>query len=147
MAGHEYPDHPRVGVGAIVIQGDKVLLIRRGAPPGKGLWAPPGGGVALGETLEAAVEREAREETGLTIRVGKAVYSFDLIERDDEGRVRFHYVIVDFRAEVLSGTLAAGDDAEDARWFTAAELDTIPVSNTTRRLLAAVGFAGVTRPS
>ena len=96
----------------------------------------------LGESLEAAAAREVTEETGLTVNVGKAIYSFDLIECDTEGRIRFHYVIIDFMAEVLSGTLAAGDDASDARWFTAGELGAIPVSNNTRRLLAAIGFTG-----
>ena len=140
MAGNEYPGHPRVGVGAIVIHENRVLLIRRGVPPAQGLWAPPGGSVRLGETLEAAAARETLEETGLSIRVQHPVYSFDLIERDGAGRVRFHYVIVDFMAALTGGTLRAGDDADDARWFTADDVRALPVSENTRTLLDTIGF-------
>jgi ADP-ribose pyrophosphatase len=99
MAKKEYPDAPRVAVGAIVIHHQQVLLVLRGQPPSQGLWAIPGGSVELGETLQQAAEREIREETGLLIRAGEPVYIFDTVQRDDEGRVRFHYVIVDVLAE------------------------------------------------
>lgn len=136
----EYPDHPRVGVGAIVIEKDRVLLVCRGIPPSRGLWAIPGGGVEIGETLKDAAEREILEETGIRIEADRPVYSFDFIERDDEGEIRFHYVIVDFMARYLGGEVKAADDAADAKWLTWKEIQALPVSPNTLRVLRAVGF-------
>jgi ADP-ribose pyrophosphatase len=130
-----YPDCPRVAVGAVVFRDNRVLLVRRGSPPAQGTWAIPGGSVHLGESLGQAAERETREETGVIIRAGAPVYAFDVVERDARGAVRFHYVIVDLAAEYVSGALRAGDDALDARWVSAAELDSLPVTPATRRLL------------
>jgi len=136
----EYPECPRVGVGAIVIDGNRVLLVRRGIPPSRGLWAIPGGGVEIGETLAAAAEREILEETGIRIEAGRPVYTFDFIERDDSGNVRFHYVIVDLAARYLKGEVRAADDAADARWLTWEELRDLPVSRNTLRVLREIGF-------
>lgn len=139
MAKKEYPDAPRVAVGAIVIHHQQVLLVLRGQPPSQGLWAIPGGSVELGETLQQAAEREIREETGLLIRAGEPVYIFDTVQRDDEGRVRFHYVIVDVLAEPIDPTqpLRPADDARDARWFSLAEINSAawPVAPPTRMLM------------
>ena len=122
----EYPDMPRVAVGAVVIRGGRVLLVRRGKPPARGLWAIPGGSVRLGETLQQAAEREIREETGVTVRAGAPVLTFESIRRDAHGRVRFHYVIVDLAAAWVSGEPVPSDDADDARWFSAAEVAAEP---------------------
>ena len=130
-----YPDRPRVAVGALVFREGRVLLVQRGAPPGAGLWAVPGGGVELGESLAAAAEREIREETGVLIRAGEVVPTFDVIERDSQGRVRFHYVIVDLLGEYLEGEPAAGDDAREARWVGPGELGDLELSPPTRELL------------
>ena len=130
-----YPDSPRVAVGAVVFRQSRVLLVQRRNPPARGTWAIPGGSVRLGESLGQAAERETREETGVIIRAGAPVYTFDVVERDARGAVRFHYVIVDLAAEYVSGAPRAGDDALDARWVSAAELDNLPVNTATRRLL------------
>jgi ADP-ribose pyrophosphatase len=90
----------------------------------------------LGETLQRAAEREVWEETGVRIAAGEVVYVFDVIERDESGRVRFHYVIVDLEARYLSGRPAAGGDAAEARWVAAHELATLEVNPATRRFLA-----------
>jgi 8-oxo-dGTP diphosphatase len=135
MSTGEYPDVPRVAVGAIVFRGGRVLLVKRGHPPSQGLWAIPGGRVELGETLQAAAEREIGEETGLTIRAGDPAYTFDAIVRDDAGRVRFHYVIVDLLADYLGGELRPGDDAREARWVAPQDLVELPVNQTTLDLL------------
>ena len=135
MSRREYPDAPRVAVGAIVTKEGRVLLVRRGRPPSEGLWAIPGGRVELGETLQEAAERELREETGLHIQAGKPVYTFDVIVRDNRGRVRFHYVIVDLLADYIGGQLQPGDDACEARWVGPAELDELPINQTTLELL------------
>jgi 8-oxo-dGTP diphosphatase len=135
MSTGEYPDVPRVAVGAIVFRGGRVLLVKRGHPPSQGLWAIPGGRVELGETLQAAAEREIGEETGLTIRAGDPAYTFDAIVRDDAGRVRFHYVIVDLLADYLGGELRPGDDAREARWVASQDLVELPVNQTTLDLL------------
>lgn len=127
-------------MGAVVFKGGKVLLVKRLKPPQQGLWAIPGGSVELGETLQKAAEREILEETGLTIRAGKPVHCFDLIERDPDGRVLFHYVIVDVEAEYLGGELLPAEDARDARWFDPGDLDTLPLSQNTRLLLQKNGF-------
>jgi len=134
-AAGAYPDHPRVAVGAVVFKDHRVLLVRRGQPPAQGLWAIPGGSVLLGETLQQAAEREILEETGLYITAGQPVLTFDVVERDDAGRIRFHYVIVDLDARYDRGELRAGDDALEARWVAPAEIDGMPVNATTLRLL------------
>lgn len=130
-----YPDAPRIAVGAVIFHRDRVLLVRRGNPPAKDIWAIPGGGVHLGETLQDAAQREIYEETGVQIQPGEPIYAFDLIERDDQGRVRFHYVIVDLSAEYLSGEPVPGDDAAEVRWVSAQELEDLHVNRNTRKLL------------
>lgn len=130
----------RVGVGAVVIRNGKVLLVQRGRAPGKGLWAIPGGSVEAGETLQAAAEREILEETGVVIRAGKPIYAFDLIENDALGVLKFHYVIVDLKAEYISGEPLAADDAEDARWLAPEDLSSLNVAPVTVELLKKIGF-------
>jgi ADP-ribose pyrophosphatase len=139
MSNTLYPDAPRVAVGAVVVHNQKVLLVLRGQPPAEGKWAIPGGSVKLGETLQAAAERETFEETGLRVKAGEVIYSFDAIVRDEAERVQFHYVILDLRAVPLNPAqpLAPGDDAREVDWFSFAQLDTLefPVSETTLALL------------
>lgn len=130
-----YPDLPRLAVGAVVFKDRQVLLVRRGRPPGQGQWAIPGGNVRLGETLQQAAEREVLEETGVKVRARQPVYTFDLVERDAGGRVRFHYVIVDLAADYIDGDPRAGDDALEARWVPAGGLEALGVSPNTRSLL------------
>ena len=122
MAGREYPERPLVGVGGVVLEGDAVLLVRRGQEPLRGEWSLPGGLVETGETLTAALCREIREETGLTVRVGPLVEALDRILPDEQGRVRYHYVLVDYLCRVESGTLAAGTDAMETRWVAREQL-------------------------
>ena len=131
----EYPDQPRVAVGAIVFKDNKVLLVRRGKPPARDLWAIPGGSVEVCETLQRAAEREIFEETGITIHALEPVFTFDYIERDEYGFARFHYVIIDLTADYVRGDPRAGDDAEEARWVSSQELATLKVSSKTRQLL------------
>src|SRR5712672_2854252 len=126
----EYPDSPLVGVGAIIVDarqddnlGPRVLLIRRGQAPLLGEWSLPGGALECGETLREAVAREAREETGLTAETGEMLGVCERVVRSDDGRVRYHYVLIDFLCRVVTGELQSGTDAADARWFTREELD------------------------
>jgi 8-oxo-dGTP diphosphatase len=131
----QYPERPRVAVGAVVFKGGDVLLVQRGQPPAEGTWAIPGGSVRVGETLQQAAEREILEETGVIIRATEPVYTFDVIERDVEGRVRFHYVIVDLAAEHVAGSPRPASDAVDARWVSAAGLRRRKVNPATLKLL------------
>ena len=130
-----YPPSPQVAVGAVVFKDQRVLLVQRGKSPARGLWAIPGGSVQLGERLQQAAEREILEEAGIVIKAGEPVFTFDLVERDDQGRVRFHYLIVDLTAEYVKGELRSGDDALAARWVSADELKDLPVSPLTRNML------------
>jgi ADP-ribose pyrophosphatase len=142
-----YPDAPRVAVGAVVFHRGRVLLVRRAMPPARGQWAIPGGSVRLGETLRRAAEREVLEETGLRIRAKDPAFTFEVIDRDPGGRIRFHYLIVDLDAEYLEGDLTPGDDAEDARWVSAEEIGRLTVNETSRRLLSERYGFGIYRQS
>ena len=124
----EYPEAPIAGVGAVIVRDGpdgrrQTLLIRRGQEPLKGEWSLPGGAVELGETLEEAICREVLEETGLVVEVVDTVKAFDRISRDDAGRVRYHYVLIDFLCRVIGGALARATDALEARWATVDELE------------------------
>lgn len=125
----EYPENPIVAVGVIVLQDDQVALVRRGREPAKGLWTFPGGAVELGESLHDAARREALEETGLQVRVDKVAAVVDHVARDEEGRVRYHYVIVDYFAHPTGGCLRSGSDASDVRWFRLADLDGLQMTS------------------
>jgi ADP-ribose pyrophosphatase YjhB (NUDIX family) len=116
MSSREYPDLPRVGVGAIVLDGDRVLLVRRGRAPSAGKWSLPGGLVELGETTLEAARREVQEECGLDVRIGPVAGVLDRVIRDGDGRVRYHWVLVDYLAYPESMSLAAGSDAAEAQW-------------------------------
>jgi 8-oxo-dGTP diphosphatase len=127
----EYPSAPRVGVGAIVLDGDRVLLVQRGRPPGLGTWSIPGGLVDLGEPVETAVRREVAEECGLAVRLHGLVGFVDRIVPDAEGRIRYHYVLLDFLASVADDTAneaCAGSDASAVRWATLPELSRLDVT-------------------
>lgn len=123
----EYPDAPRVGVGAVILDGDRVLLVKRGQPPSQGKWSVPGGLVHLGERIEDALRREVMEECGVAVRLLGLCGVIDRvrlasINGSESERVHYHYVIIDYVAERVAGTLRAGSDAADARWVTLDEL-------------------------
>jgi 8-oxo-dGTP diphosphatase len=120
----EYPSAPIVGVGAVVIEAGRVLLVRRNREPLLGQWSVPGGAVELGETLEQAIVREVAEETGVAIAPTTVLKAFDRIERDSAGRVRFHYVLIDFlcKVENMPESLCAATDVSDAQWVSVEKL-------------------------
>ena len=126
---------PELAVGAVVFHDNRVLLVQRGKPPGKGVWAIPGGRVKIGETLKQAAQREVLEETGLTIRAGDPVFSLEVIEKDAAGEVLFHFYIVDLDGEYINGRIQPGDDAQNARWVSKEELKGLNVNDSTRQLL------------
>jgi 8-oxo-dGTP diphosphatase len=125
----EYPDAPRVGVGAVVLHEGRVLLVRRGRAPALGLWSVPGGLVELGETTVDAARREVEEETGLDVRIAGLVGVLDRVTRDADGRVRYHWVLVDYLAYPQSNdTITAGSDAAEVRWVTIDEVERLPIT-------------------
>ena len=117
-----HPARPIVGVGAVILDAGRVVLVKRAHEPLKGEWSLPGGAVELGETLEEAVAREVLEETGLAVEIGPVVEVFDRVQRDADARVEHHFVIVDYLCRVVGGDLAHGSDADDVRWVEMGEL-------------------------
>lgn len=128
-------NQPVVAIGAIVFHDESVLLVKRKHPPNAGEWAIPGGKVRLGETLQAAAEREILEETGIKIRAHNPVYTFELIDKDPQGEILYHYVIIDLLAEYVAGQPAAADDASAAAWIDRSALATLSVNQRTLTLL------------
>jgi len=131
----EYPDRPLVGVGAVIVKVNRVLLIRRGQAPLLGEWSLPGGVLESGETLREATIREAREETGLEVETGELLGVYERVIRSEDGRVRYHYVLIDFLCRAVAGVLSVGSDAADVRWFESAELDGLNLPTDTREVI------------
>lgn len=127
----DYPDRPIVGVGAVIVQDGRVVLVRRLAEPLRGEWSIPGGMLELGEKLREGTAREALEETGLVVEVGEVLDVFDAIYPDVTGRTQYHYVLIDFLCYPTGGELEASSDAGDARWTSASELQSLGLRSMT----------------
>ncbi len=139
MMKREYPDSPLIGVGAIIIDAGRVLLVKRGHPPLEGEWSIPGGVLEVGETLREAAKREAREETSLSVETGDLLGVYDRVLRDGEGRIRYHYVLVDFLCRRSTGEARAAGDADEVRWFTPEEASQLPLAEDTAEVIR-LGF-------
>ena len=133
----EHPKQPLVGVGAVIVENGRAVLIKRGKAPLLGEWSIPGGMLELGETLRQGAEREALEETGLVVQATELLGVFDRVVPDDQGKIVYHYVLVDFLCERVSGELKAGADAADARWFTLEEVRQLPLAEDTAAVIQA----------
>lgn len=127
------PARPLVGVGVLVVDGDRFLLVRRGRPPRRGEWAVPGGKVELGETLVEAAAREVAEETGLEVEVGDVLWVGESIGDDH------HFVLIDYRATVAAGEAAPADDADELVWVTRDEALDLPLTASMRQMLEDLG--------
>jgi len=136
----EFPEVPLVGVGAIIIEGPRVVLVKRAHPPLQAQWSIPGGVLEIGELLREAAVREAREETGLTVEPGDLLGVYDRVLRDPDQRVRYHYVLIDFLCRRVAGEISAASDAAEVRWFTQEELPVLNLAEDTLDVIRK-GFA------
>ncbi len=127
-----YPDQPVVGIGAVIIKDDKIALIKRGNEPSKGKWTIPGGLVELGESLESAVIRETKEETLLDIENPQLIGVVDNVDLDEQGKVKYHYVIIDYLVHVKAGNIQAASDAEELRWVPFGEVENYNLTSSFR---------------
>jgi 8-oxo-dGTP diphosphatase len=131
----EYPDTPLIGVGALIVDGDRIVLARRGKEPSCGEWSIPGGLVHLGETLQEAVAREALEETGLRVEPQRLVELLERIFPGENGRIQYHYVLADFLCKVVGGSLKAGSDASEVAWAEASGLEDFNLAPITLKVI------------
>ncbi len=136
----EYPEHPLAAVGAVIKKGGRVLLVKRRFEPSREKWSIPGGLVELGERVKDAVKREIYEEVGLKIRLIRLIDVVDNIVRDEDGRVRYHYIILDYLAVPKGGVLRWNEEALDIGWFTPNEAAKLNLTKTSRHLLRKIGF-------
>lgn len=140
----EYPELPLIGVGSIIIEDHRVVLVKRAHPPIQGQWSIPGGVLEVGELVREAAIREAREETGLIVEPGELLGVFDRVLRDAEKRVQYHYVLIDFLCRRVGGELLAASDAAEVCWFTRAELSALNLAEDTQEVIDN-GFAKLVR--
>jgi 8-oxo-dGTP diphosphatase len=138
----EFPEAPLVGVGAIIIEDNRVVLVKRAHPPLQAQWSIPGGVLEVGELVREAAVREAREETGLIVEPGELLGVYDRILRDVEQRVQYHYVLIDFLCRSVGGELFAASDAAEVRWFTKEELSMLNLAEDTEDVIER-GFANL----
>jgi ADP-ribose pyrophosphatase YjhB (NUDIX family) len=138
----EFPEVPLVGVGAIIIEDSRVLLVKRAHPPLQAQWSIPGGVLEVGELIREAAIREAREETGLIVEPGELLGVYDRVLRDLEQRVQYHYVLIDFLCRRTGGELQAADDADEVRWFTREQLPPVNLAEDTQDVIRK-GFAAL----
>jgi 8-oxo-dGTP diphosphatase len=131
----EYPETPLVGVGAIIIEDERVALVKRGHAPLQGNWSIPGGVLEIGETLRKAAVREALEETGLAVEPGELLGVFERVIPDEQGKMRYHYVLIDFLCRRVAGELLAGDDADEVRWFRREEMAELGLARETEEVI------------
>jgi 8-oxo-dGTP diphosphatase len=131
MTKRDYPERPIVGVGAVIVNGDRALIVRRATEPLKGQWSIPGGMLELGEKLREGLAREVREETALDVEVGEVLDVFDSIFPDADGRTQYHYVLIDYRCTVSKGEAKAGSDVSEVRWVTSEELEGLGMKEVT----------------
>src|SRR5271168_1386469 len=131
----EFPEAPLVGVGAVIIEENRVLLVKRAHPPLQAQWSIPGGVLEVGELVREAAIREAREETGLIVEPGELLGVYDRVLRDAEQRVQYHYVLIDFLCRHVGGELDAASDAADVRWFTREELPALNLAEDTQDVI------------
>lgn len=136
----EFPEVPLIGVGAIVIEGQRVVLVKRGHPPLQAEWSIPGGVLEIGELVREAAVREAREETGLIVEPLDLLGVYDRVLRNPDQRVQYHYVLIDFLCRRVAGDLAAATDATEVRWFTREELPALKLAEDTMEVIGK-GFA------
>ncbi len=127
----EFPETPLVGIGAIIIEDRRVVLVKRAHPPLQAQWSIPGGVLEVGELMREAAIRESREETGLTVEPGELLGVYDRVLRDADKRVQYHYVLIDFLCRRVAGDLAAASDAAEVRWFTREELPALKLAEDT----------------
>ena len=131
----EFPEQPLIGVGSIIIEGDRIVLVKRAHPPNQGHWSIPGGVLEVGEMVREAAVREAREETGLIIEPGELLGVFDRILREPGQRVQYHYVLIDFLCRKVGGELRAASDAAEVQWFTREDLHTLNLAKDTLEVI------------
>jgi 8-oxo-dGTP diphosphatase len=142
----EYPDRPLVGVGAVIIQDARVVVVKRATEPLKGRWSVPGGMLELGETLREGTAREALEETGLIVEAGEVLDVFDAIYIDPTGLTQYHYVLIDFLCRPVGGELRASSDVSEVRWVNEAELEALGMTENTLKVIRK-GFDSFNRHS
>ena len=135
----QYPSQPLIGVGAIIMNRNKMLIVKRANEPAKGLWSVPGGVVELGEQLYEALKREVKEETGLEVDIERLVAAVDNIVFDEEGRIQYHYVLLDYLCRPRGGALKAAGDVHDIQWVPLEALQSLPITPSLNRVIAKIG--------